>query len=131
MRFSCEVIVYEVLPVARRNLARELVQKHNMNQNQVARLFNVTGAAVCQYMKGKRGTNDLIEGGPYAESFRMQIEAAAEKLAKGESDITTELCKICGFAKGSGLLSVYAEVDGGEPYHRCHECPKKEFDPFQ
>jgi len=129
MRFSCEVIVYEVLPVARRNLAKELVEKYNMSQNQVARLFNVTGAAVCQYMKGKRGRNDPIESGPYSDSFQAEIERSAERLAKGESNITTELCKICGFAKGSGLLKVYA-VDGGDPYHKCQECPNKEFDPL-
>jgi len=130
MRFSCELIVYEVLPVARRNLAKELVDKHNMNQNQVARLFNVTGAAVCQYMKGKRGRNEPIEDGPYAKQFQTEIERAAERLAKGESDITTELCKICGFAKNSRILDVYA-VDDGPPAYKCQECPNKEFDPHK
>ena len=126
MKFSCEMIVYEVLPVARRNLAKELIERHGMNQSKVAALFNVTGAAVCQYMKGRRGMNDPIENGPYADLFHAAIVRSAEKLVNGHSDITTELCEICGIAKRSDLLGVPL-IEGDNPYYKCQECPKKNF----
>jgi predicted transcriptional regulator len=57
MKIPCELIVWYVLPSIRRELARELVEKHKLTQAEVARRFGVTDAAISQYLKSKRGTN--------------------------------------------------------------------------
>lgn len=128
MKFACELVVYEILPTARRELARELVLNYDKSQNEVARLFGVTGAAVCQYMKGVRGESKVIEACSFSSKFKESISDSAKMLAEGKSDITTELCKICAFAKTSGMLDEINEALGqNEPYSRCQECPNKNY----
>ena len=50
MKIPCELIVWYVLPMIRREMADELVTVHNMSQAEVARKFDVTDAAVSQYI---------------------------------------------------------------------------------
>ena len=61
MKLPCELIVTHILPTARGALAKELVNRHNMTQVQVAGLFGVTSAAVSQYLKGFRGGHSGLE----------------------------------------------------------------------
>ena len=42
MKIPCELIVWYVLPSIRRELARELVEKHHLSQAEVARRFGAT-----------------------------------------------------------------------------------------
>ena len=70
MKIPCELIVWYVLPSIRRELARELVEKHKFTQAEVARRFGVTDAAISQYLKSKRGTNKELENSGKYEEFK-------------------------------------------------------------
>ena len=70
MKIPCELIVWYVLPAIRRELARELVDKHGMIQAEVARKFGVTDAAVSQYLKSKRGSNKELEASGRYDEFK-------------------------------------------------------------
>jgi len=123
MKIPCELIVWYVLPSIRRELARELVEKHRMTQAEVARRFGVTDAAISQYLKAKRGTSKEMEtSGKYPE-FKREIERAAERMLNG-SDIVTETCQICQMVKSSGmLLRIYeAQGESRPPECICPEC---------
>ena len=89
MKIPCELIVWYVLPSIRRELARELVEKHHLSQAEVARRFGVTDAAISQYLKSKRGTSKEIENSGKYEEFRAEVEQAASRIVAG-SDIVTE-----------------------------------------
>src|SRR5665647_1652059 len=80
MKIPCELIVWYVLPSIRRELARELVDKHNFSQAEVARRFGVTDAAISQYLKAKRGTSKEIENSGKYEDFRKEVEVAAVRM---------------------------------------------------
>lgn len=112
MKIPCELIVWYVLPSIRRELARELVEKHKLTQAEVARRFGVTDAAISQYLKSKRGTNKELENSGRYEDFRAEINRAAQRIVDG-SDIVTETCRICDMVKKSGMLvSVYETYTG-------------------
>lgn len=124
MRLSCELVVTEVLPTARRELARELVLIHGFSQTDVAEMFGITGSAVSQYMKGVRGHNDLIFRTSSGDAFTELVSECAAVLAEGRSDPVAELCRICSFSKDSGMLDEMNGLSGMEvPYGRCLECP--------
>ncbi len=122
MKIPCELIVWYVLPSIRRELARELVGKHNFTQAEVARRFGVTDAAISQYLKSKRGTSmELETSGKYGE-FKLEIEKAAQRMVDG-SDIVTETCRICDMVKKSGMLAKIYEAQLGLKAPEC-VCPE-------
>jgi len=121
MKIPCELIVWYVLPSIRRELARVLVEKHNLTQAEVARRFGVTDAAVSQYLKSKRGTNKELESSGRYEEFKEEVERAAQRIIDG-SDIVTESCRICNMVKHSGMLVKVYEAHTGVKAPSC-VCP--------
>ncbi len=121
MKIPCELIVWYVLPSIRRELARELVDKHHLSQAEVARRFGVTDAAISQYLKAKRGTSKEIENSGKYEDFRKEVEAAAVRMMNG-SDIVTETCRICEMVKKSGMLVKVYETHTGVNAPQCVSC---------
>jgi uncharacterized protein len=121
MKIPCELIVWYVLPSIRRELARELVDKHNFSQAEVARRFGVTDAAISQYLKAKRGTSKEIENSGKYEDFRKEVEVAAVRMVNG-SDIVTETCRICEMVKKSGMLVKVYETRTGVRAPQCVTC---------
>ena len=108
-------------PSIRRELARVLVEKHNLTQAEVARRFGVTDAAVSQYLKSKRGTNKELESSGRYEEFKEEVERAAQRIIDG-SDIVTETCRICNMVKHSGMLVKVYEAHTGVKAPSC-VCP--------
>ncbi len=124
MRMPCEVVVFELLPTARGELAKELVRAHGYTQAKVAGLFGVTSAAVSQYIKGLRGGNPYIDGSVYRGAFYQQIFESAERIANG-ADMLDELCEICNFVKRIGMLDeIYLKQGAKEDLPKCRECPR-------
>jgi hypothetical protein len=121
MKIPCELIVWYVLPSIRRELARELVDKHHLSQAEVARRFGVTDAAISQYMKAKRGTSKEIENSGKYEDFKKEVEAAANRMMAG-SEIVTETCRICEVVKKSGMLVKVYEIHTGVRAPQCVSC---------
>jgi predicted transcriptional regulator len=121
MKIPCELIVWYVLPSIRRELARELVETHNLTQAEVARKFGVTDAAISQYLKKKRGINKEIENSLKYSDFRDEVSDSACRIMDG-SDIVTETCRICGVVKNSGMLAKVYESQTGLKAPGC-VCP--------
>lgn len=129
MKLPCELIVFEILPTARGELARELVREHGLTQAKVATLFGVTSAAISQYIKGLRGGNQYIDSSRFADVFHVKICESAENMMNG-SDLTTELCLLCLFVKQTGMLDeIYAMQGAKTMLTECLECPKDNFNP--
>ena len=116
MKIPCEIVVWYVLPTIRREVAKELVRTHGMSQATVAKRFDVTDAAISQYLKKKRGENHIIESSSHYDEFLDEIRISAEHIAKEQADFATEMCRICTFVKKSGLLAkIYEEQMGCKP----------------
>lgn len=113
MKTPSEVIVWHILPIIRRDLAKELATTYHMKQADVGRLFGVTDAAISQYIKNKRGACASVENSMYYRPLCEEVHKSAELLHAGVADIVVELCRLCEFARKSGLLAeIYVAVTG-------------------
>ena len=124
MKFSCELTVSEVLPVARRFIAMELVTVYGYSQMDIAKKMGITGSAVSQYISGVRGRSDLLERCQQFSDFIDLTRACSERIAGGKSRMVDELCIVCSFSKTSGMLNELVEyIEGGQEYSKCQQCP--------
>ncbi|MBQ8179063.1 MAG: transcriptional regulator [Candidatus Methanomethylophilaceae archaeon] len=119
MKIPCELVVWYVLPMIRREVSKELVYTHGMSQAEVARRFGVTDAAISQYLKKKRGDNALIEASPFYPKFLEAIKESATLIAEDRSDFSVEMCRLCGVVKKIGLLAMIYEDQTGSPPPKC------------
>lgn len=119
MRIPCEVVVRQLLPSVRREIATELVEVYSMSQAEVARLFGVTDAAVSQYLRKKRGGNETISLSPRYHGFKEYLKATAKRMAMGTSNFASELCGICMASKRLGILAEIYRVETGRDPPNC------------
>ena len=54
-RTPCEYIMWNGLPVIRKEIAESMINNFGLNQKEAAEKLGVTPAAVCQYISKKRG----------------------------------------------------------------------------
>ena len=124
-KMPCELVVFELLPTARGAIAKELVDRFGYTQSAVAKIFGITSVAISQYVKGLRGGNPYIDGSEHRDEFYARIGVIAENLHNG-SNLTEELCHLCGFFKQSGMIDeIYRNQGSKVPLTKCIECPRK------
>ncbi len=119
MKIPCEIVVWYVLPLIRREIANELVTSHGMSQAEVARKFGVTDAAISQYLKKKRGDSSSIDQSSCYPIFIEEIKKSAKLIADGAVAFESEMCRLCSVVKNIGLLSEIYEQQVGEPLIQC------------
>jgi hypothetical protein len=123
MKIPCEVVVWYVLPIVRREVASELVNVHHMSQAEVARKFGVTDAAISQYLKKKRGDSFIIENSSKYPEFISKIREAAGLIAEGKATFEEEMCKVCRIVRDMGLLDeIYMQLFGVPAIECCNMC---------
>ncbi|MCE4606971.1 MAG: hypothetical protein F7B59_06575 [Desulfurococcales archaeon] len=100
--FPCEIAAKYVLPAIRAALAVVLTEEYGFTSYRVAKMLNLTPAAITNYKKGKRGIKliDYILNNP---DTRRHIEDIAHAISNHE--YTLELfhektCSICRIVRG-------------------------------
>jgi len=92
----CEVIVRYVLPTVRALIAKELLERYDLNQAEAAGKLGTTQAAVSQYISAKRGSSSAtIEGLP---PVREAVDHIARGLAEErlpEEELIKDICALC------------------------------------
>ena len=90
-RTPCEYMMWNGLPVIRREIAESMIKKHGLNQKETAEKLGLTPAAICQYISKKRGKIEIKD-----ELIIKEIEISAERIIKNNSEcIIPETCRIC------------------------------------
>jgi len=118
MKTTCEIVVQAVLPAVRREVARELVERHRFTQAEVARMFGVTDAAISQYLKARRGVGQDLETTGRYEEFRAEAARSADAMAQG-STFPKEACRICVAMREAGIIPAVYELRTGIPMPEC------------
>ncbi len=81
----------KLLSTIRKELAKRLVFEHGLKQREVAKILNISEAAVSQYLHEKRGKLELTE------KAARELEKLAIELAKGKKQ---GFCRICNLLRG-------------------------------
>src|SRR3989344_398649 len=89
LTFPCEIISWHVLPAVRREIAKYLIIEKNTSRKVVAQKLGLTEAAVCQYLKAKRGGSHQFN-----EHDLVKIKEMADILMKSEK-VFDKMCVVC------------------------------------
>lgn len=93
-----EIEVWYVIPAIRRELARVLVEKHNMKQKDIAKLLGTTEAAISQYLHNKRAQE--IQ---FSQEMKKEVEIAAKLIVKDSKRAVSEILRLVNLAKKQGF----------------------------
>jgi uncharacterized protein len=113
MKTPCELVVWYVLPMIRRGLANELIDRHGFSQAKVARLFGVTDSAISTYRSKKHGFHDKVTELDQYIALKPKFEAGANRISNGLA-VESVVCEICTEVKRIGLLDQICEIVTGE-----------------
>ncbi len=98
MSVVCERVARQILPVYRSFVAKELVTRYQLTQNDAAKKLGTTQAAISQYINSKRG----VKGVPNYAEIEPIVQQAASKTAElmATSELTNEqfgqsFCELC------------------------------------
>ena len=106
MRTPCELIVWNVVPVIKKELARNLVSEFHLNQKQAADKLQTTEAAVSRYLSGKRGVLAIVD-----EEIREEIRKSAEIISKDDNpNLVLEICRICRIFRSKEIIEGIADT---------------------
>lgn len=94
-----EIEVWYILPSIRKELAKVLVEEHKLSQKDVADLLGVSGAAISQYLKSKRGKEVVFD-----EEIIKEIKDSANKIAKDKQNLMGEMQRLCNLSSTKLLV---------------------------
>ena len=101
----CEFMMWNGLPVIRREIAESMINNYDLTQKETAEKLGMTPAAICQYVSGKRGKIKIID-----KKILSEIDASAEKIINnGQGQIVHETCRICTIIRQSGIFSFFCD----------------------
>jgi hypothetical protein len=96
----CEYMMWNGLPVIRKEIAKSLIDNFNLNQKEAAKKMGVTPAAVSQYFSKKRGKFKITDS-----EILEEIKKSAEKIIhQEEGAIVPETCRICRLLLSKGVF---------------------------
>ena len=100
MKMPCEIIVWRVLPVLRKEFAKNLIENHNLSQREAAGKLGVTEAAISRYISGKRGTSDILDG-----KILKEVTKSVNRMVEGNgTTVIEETCRVCRLLKASEFI---------------------------
>jgi uncharacterized protein len=86
--FPEEIIVWQILPYLRREIAIEL-KKKGLDQKEIAKMLRVTEPAISQYLNRKRA-----QGLKVSPSIRKEIIITANKLMRDKNQLAFEMHRL-------------------------------------
>ncbi len=117
MRHPQEIEVWYIMPAIRKELCRVLLTKHKLTQKEIAKRLNITGAAVSQYKKDKRGQHVNLPEGVLSE-----INQSAAKIADETSTVFRETQNILNHIRDTSTICDIHKMLDDNVESDCKEC---------
>ena len=96
-RTTCEYMMWNGLPVIRKEIAGSMINDYGLSQKQAAEKLGVTPAAICQYLSKKRGKIEIND-----EFLLKEIKVSARNIIEnGDGSLISETCRICKIMRSS------------------------------
>jgi uncharacterized protein len=107
-RTPCEYVMWNGLPVIRKEIAETMITNFGLNQKEAAEKLGITPAAVCQYLSHKRGNTKIDD-----QELTKEITLSAERiLNNSDANVVEETCRICKIFIAKGVFP-----------SACNSCP--------
>ena len=106
-RTPCEYMMWNGLPVIRKEIAESMINNYGLNQKETAEKLGLTPAAVCQYISKKRGKIKIID-----EKVLGEIDESANRIINdhGGASIIEETCRLCKIMRVRGLFPFFCNA---------------------
>ena len=102
-RTTCEYMMWNGLPVIRKEIAESMIKDYGLSQKETAEKLGITPAAVCQYVSRKRGRIDITN-----QTLLKEIKVSAKNIIEnGDGHIISETCRICKILRASGEFNLF------------------------
>lgn len=99
MKLHCEIAATKLLPTIRAMVAKELIEKYGMTQQEAATKLGITQSAVSQYIRQLRGSK--LSSMEKDRMIYKKIEEIASKLASSNESPEKVSISFCGICKSS------------------------------
>jgi hypothetical protein len=121
----CEVAVKSTVPAVKALLAKELVEKHNLKQEETAEILGISQSAVSKYTRSIRGS--LIELNDFKEVStlvdKMIVILMSEKRAYQKSEFMQSFCQTCKVVRKAKLMCKFCNrTDPTFDSEKCDFC---------
>lgn len=107
----CEVGVKTVLPAVKAIMARQIVEKHGLNEQQTAELLGLSQSAVSRYISKDRGNLLEINGSPEILALIEQMVTSIIKYPNNKTEVLTIFCQICTAIREKGLMCPFCQKE--------------------
>ena len=102
-RTICEYMMWNGLPVIRKEIAMSMINDYGLTQKQTAKKLELTPAAICQYLSKKRGGSNISD-----EKILSEIKISAKNIIEnGNGYIISETCRICHLIRKSKEFNIF------------------------
>ena len=102
-RTTCEYMMWNGLPVIRKEIAESMINDFGLNQKDAAKRLGITPAAVCQYISKKRGRIEISD-----KLVLKEIKISAENIiVNGDGSVLPETCRICKLLRSIPKFSLF------------------------
>ncbi|MBU0496803.1 MAG: transcriptional regulator [Candidatus Thermoplasmatota archaeon] len=100
MKTPCEIIVWNIVPIIRKEFAKNLIDYHGLNQRTAAIKLGITESAISRYLSGKRGVLEITD-----PEILNEITKSTLRIFKGKkSSVNEETCRICRLLKNKTFI---------------------------
>lgn len=105
-RTTCEYMMWNGLPVIRKEIAESMINDFGLSQKETARRLGITPAAVCQYVSRKRGRINIVD-----ELILQEIKTSAQSIIdNGGGSVISETCRICKILRKTPEFSLFCRA---------------------
>lgn len=121
----CEVAVKSTVPAVKALLAKELVEKHKLRQDETAEILGISQSAVSKYTRNLRGSvieiNDFKEVSDLVDKMIMIL--MSEKRAYQKTEFMNFFCETCRVVRKARLMCKFClKTDPTFDAEKCDFC---------
>lgn len=119
----CEIAAKSVAPAIKALLATELVEKHNLKQEEAARLLGISQSAVSKYTRKVRGYTIKIDEIKEIKPLINEMTNLLINETYQRSYFLTFFCQTCIEIRKKGLMCIFcAKTDPNIKAEECKFC---------
>jgi len=107
----CEVGVKTVLPAIKAIMARQIMQKHGLNEQETAKLLGLSQSAVSRYSSKERGNLISIEGSNDILALIEQMVTNLIKEPDNKAEMLKLFCQTCQSIREKGLMCPHCQKE--------------------
>jgi predicted transcriptional regulator len=116
----CEIAVKSVIPAVKALLAKELVEKHGLKQDEVAEILGISQSAVSKYTRKVRGYMITVNGMEEIEPLIDKMIGALTNETPQRDEFLGFFCQTCTAIRKAKLMCQLCQK--ADPNIKVEEC---------